>query len=107
MISLIDIAYADDLDSSVTHLLTKINTVIINPLIIMAFAVATLVFIWGLAEFLMRQDNEEARDIGRQHMLWGIVGLVIMFGVFGIMRFLTGAFGLTGPDNQKIDIPTQ
>ena len=107
MISFVDIAYAGDLDTHVTGLLSKINTVIINPFIIICFAIATLVFLWGLAEFLMQQNNEEARVTGRSHMLWGIVGLCVMFSVFGILRFITNTFGITGPDKQQIDIPQQ
>lgn len=86
------IAYADGVDS----LIFKINKTIINPAIEFAFIVALTVFLFGVMEYIRGASNEEKRQKGRSHMLWGVVGFLIMFGVFGIINILLGTFGIKG-----------
>lgn len=84
------LAYAKSFDEVVFD----INRTILNPLIQFAFIVAFVIFIWGLAEFIRGANNPEARKKGQDHMIWGIVGLVIMVGVYGIINILINTFGL-------------
>jgi hypothetical protein len=86
------IAYADTVDD----LLFKLNEKIFNPLIELAFIIALVIFLWGVSEYIRGANNEEKRKEGREHMLWGVVGFVIMFGVFGIITMLTRTFGIKG-----------
>lgn len=90
--------YADGLDI----VLGKINTNIINPIIELAFIVATVVFLWGIFEFIRGADDKDKRQKGRDHILWGLVGFVIMFGVYGIITILVNTIGVSGLTlNQK------
>ncbi|HWC58037.1 MAG TPA: hypothetical protein VG621_03795 [Candidatus Paceibacterota bacterium] len=86
------VAYADGADD----LIFKINKVVINPAIEFAFIVALVVFLWGVMEYIRGANNEDKRKTGRQHMLWGIVGFLIMLGVFGIINIVLGTFGIKG-----------
>ena len=99
--------YADTLDD----LFFKINANIINPIIEFAFLIAFVYFIYGVMEFIRGADNETKRTEGKQHMMWGIIGLVIMFGVFGIINILTNLFGIEGvkvdKNQQTIDLNRQ
>ncbi|MEK7630677.1 MAG: hypothetical protein AAB417_01430 [Patescibacteria group bacterium] len=61
---------------------------IINPLFILAFGLATLLFMWGVIQAMMSPDDTEARQNGKQHIIWGIVGAAIMLGTGGIIRLL-------------------
>lgn len=74
-----------------------LNRIIINPLILLLFSLAALLFAWGILQFVARSSNEEAREIGRQHMLYGLLGMFIMVAVFGIIRLLLNTFGITIP----------
>lgn len=69
-------------------LLSKIASSIFNPLITLMIAVAVVFFIYGVVEFIGAANNEEARTKGKQHMVWGIIGLFIMVSVWGIMNVL-------------------
>jgi len=40
-----------------------------------------------------REQNPAASAAGRSHMLWGIIGMAIMFGVFGIIGFIARTVG--------------
>ncbi len=80
---------------TIVPFLQKINAVILNPLIVLLFAIALIVFLWGVFEFVRKADDESAREEGRRSMMWGIIGMFIMFGVFGIIRILLTSVGVT------------
>lgn len=68
----------------------------VNPLITLIALAAFVVFIWGLVEFIRGAGNEEKRELGKRHMVWGIVGLVIVFAARGIVEFLASLVGAEG-----------
>ena len=78
--------------------LEKAVNVIVNPIIQVVFAVAIIIFVYGVFEFVRGADNPEVRKQGQQHMLWGIIGLTIMVAVFTIIRILLNTLGLTGDE---------
>ncbi len=83
-------AYALNLDQA----LLKINYYIINPAIRILFALAFLIFVWGIIEYTLNKDSADAKIKGRDHIMWGLVGLAIMTSVFFIVRIITTTLGL-------------
>ena len=79
-----------------TLLLNKISEFVINPVIYTLFAAAFVVFIFGLVQFATHLDNEEARSTGVRHMVWGIVGMVIMVGVNSILGIIDATLRSVG-----------
>ncbi len=88
----------------INELMSKVNKVIINPIIILLFAIALVVFLYGIVEFMANPDNEETKEKGKSHMIWGVLGMAIMVGTFGIMQIIIATFGFTG-QNGAIVIP--
>jgi hypothetical protein len=80
-------------EADVITLVKSIDRVIINPIIFFLFAVAMVYFLYGVAQYFMSSDNEEVRSKSKTHMIWGVIGLFIMVGVFGIMRILLNTVG--------------
>ena len=78
------VAYAKTID----EVIAVVTNEILQPIVQLLFALATILFLWGVVEFLISRDNEEERDKGKRHMLWGAIGLVIMFSVNGILWVL-------------------
>jgi len=74
--------------------LGKVVTQIVNPLILLLAAVAFVVFLWGVFEFIRQAGDETKRKEGRQAILWGLIGLVIIFGAYGIINVALGTFNL-------------
>lgn len=87
------IVYAD-VGEGAAAFIQKVITLIINPFITLLFAVGIVVFIMGLVQFIGKSDktSDEAQK-GKQHMLWGIIGLFIMVAVFGIMQVIVRSLG--------------
>ena len=74
--------------------LGKVVTEIVNPLILLLVGAAFVVFIWGAFVFIKEAGNETERIKGRNGILWGLVGLVIIFGAYGIINIALSTFSI-------------
>ena len=92
---LIPVAHASE-PSNVTELMARINKQVINPLILVLFALAFVQFTIGLFKFFQAKNGkgEDSLEDGKRHMLWGVIGMAIMVSVFGIMGLITGTLGI-------------
>ena len=74
---------------TVYAILSKINNIIINPIILLLFGVALLYFIYGVFEYMWKSKSDPAKiKEGRLHMGWGLFGMFIMISVFGLFKIL-------------------
>ncbi len=71
----------------------KIITVIVNPLLTLLFSLAGLYFLYGVFKFIQNAENSEKRLEGARHMLWGIIGIAIMFSVFAFIHVIRQTVG--------------
>ncbi|MES2994786.1 MAG: hypothetical protein V4681_02015 [Patescibacteria group bacterium] len=68
-----------------------INSIVV-PLI---FALAFIVFIWGVfIYFIAGGHDEEKKESGKSLMLYGLIGFFVMVSVWGLVNILTGTFNL-------------
>lgn len=72
----------------------KVQAEILDPLITLVALAAFIIFAWGLVDFIRGAADPTQRKTGQQHMLWGIVGLVIIFGAQVILRILKNLVGV-------------
>ena len=100
----INIAYAGE---SLDQFIGKVNKLIINPLILLLFGLALIYFLYGVFEFLSNLDNEEKKTTGKSHMIWGIVGITIMMGVFTIMNIILNTLNIDGIDPEQGTVELQ
>jgi len=70
------------------NIVNKVTTEIINPLIEVLFGLAIAIFFWGVIEFIWNSGSEEKKTTGKQHIIWGLVGLFIMAAVAGIIEII-------------------
>ncbi len=70
------------------NIINKLITEVVNPAIGIIFALAVAVFLWGIIEMILGADNEEKKTTGKSHLVWGLVGLLIMATVKGIIEIL-------------------
>lgn len=76
-------------------LINKLADVIVDPVIKLAFAIAFLVFLWGVFQYVKGADNEDVRTIGVRHMTWGVIGLAIMFAAKAIVILIGTTVGVS------------
>ncbi len=72
----------------VDALINKVISVIVTPLLTLVFAVAFIVFMWGVFQYLIATNDPGARSEGTQHILWGVIGMAIMLSAYGIINFV-------------------
>jgi len=58
------------------------------------FAIATVMILWGLANYFYSNADEEGRRRAKDIMFWGIIGLFLMFSIWGLARVLNATFGI-------------
>ena len=57
----------------------------------MLMALAAVAFLWGLMRTLLATGQEQ-KDNAKAIMIWGIIGLVVLFSLFGILNLLGSTF---------------
>ncbi len=89
--------------------ITDIIAFINNVLIPLVFAIALLVFLYGVFDyFILGGGDEGKREEGRKLMLWAIIGFVVMVSIFGIVNLIANGLGFSADqDIQNIpNVPT-
>lgn len=77
--------------TAVDSLVKFVDTSVI-PLL---FALGFIFFLIGLVRFFFLSPSEENREKGRQFALWGLVGFVVLFSIWGIVNLLVSTFQLS------------
>ncbi len=80
-------------------ILSIINTILVPVL----FAVAFIVFLWGIAKsYIFSAGNPEEVKKGHKLILWGIVGFAVMISLWGLVNVVVNTFGLGGYNAPRI-----
>lgn len=80
---------SDPVPSDGTNFFVNLQAAIIDPLITLFAVAAFVVFVWGVVEFIRGADNQEARGKGQKHIIWGLIGLTIIFGARAIIALIS------------------
>ena len=67
------------------------------------FAIAFIVFIWGMFQyFILGGANEEAREKGKSLAIWGLIAFVVMVSIWGIVNLFVGTFRFGGQNSPQL-----
>ena len=88
---------------TIEALLCKILS-LINAVLPVLIALGVLFFVWGVITFVIGND-EEAKTKGRNRMIYGIIGLAVIIGMWGLVNILTKTFDLNNVGG-TITVPT-
>lgn len=78
-------------------IVSRIENAILFPLMSFMLAVALLMFLWGMYEFVAGADSDTARATGKTHMLYGIIGMLVMISALAILKIAAGTIGVPMP----------
>lgn len=80
----------------------QIDTVIRNlggtlqNIVGLLFVLATIIFLWGVIQFITKAGDEVARNKAKGIMTWGIIGLAVMAAAWGVVTILIQYFQVGG-----------
>jgi len=97
-------AFATNKISSIEGLIGKLSTLVaaVIPLIM---ALAVLVIIWGLFNYIAGAGDEEKRAQAKQYIIWGIIGLFVMVSIWGLVNVLRGSFKFDEAPPASVKVP--
>ncbi|HLF66460.1 MAG TPA: hypothetical protein VI522_02485 [Gammaproteobacteria bacterium] len=81
-------------NATVADLFLYSACIISRAVIPLIFAVAVASFVWGVVRFVINDDDEGKKEKGKQFMIWGLIALTVMLGVWSLVAILGRTFGL-------------
>lgn len=78
---------------------------ILGAVLPVLIALGVVYFVWGVISYVIGGD-EEAKKKGREKIIYGIIGLAVIIGMWGLVKILTGTFFNGDPNTGLITPPT-
>ncbi len=92
--------------TGVTTFIRNIINFMNGTLVPLIFAIAFLVFLWGMFKtFILGGSDEDKQKEGKQLMMYSIAGFVIMVSLWGIVNLVAQGFGFTTTGQGIQNIP--
>jgi hypothetical protein len=88
--------------TTIQGLLCKFSE-LLNAVLPVLIVLGVVYFVWGVVSFVI-SDDEEAKTAGRNRIVFGIIGLAVIIGVWGLVAIVRNTFGLNNV--QQINLPT-
>lgn len=79
---------------SLLDILIWLRCVINAAIIPLLFTLAFLFFLWGMINYIRNANDVKKREETKKFIYWGVIGLTVMVGIWGIVRIVTSTFGL-------------
>lgn len=83
--------------SNICYVAGTIVNIINNVLVPVLFAIAFIVFLYGIAKAYIFSGGDPA-EVAKGHklLLWGLIAFVVMISVWGLVNVVANTFGLQG-----------
>jgi uncharacterized membrane protein YidH (DUF202 family) len=75
---------------------------ILNAIVPVLVALGVVYFVWGVVQYMIGGE-EEAKKKGKDTILYGVIGLAVIVGIWGLVNIVVNTFGLGG---QQPPLPT-
>lgn len=62
--------------------------------------------LFGVIVYFANSDNEQKRASIKGYLLWGVIGIIVVVGIWGILALLRASFGAVGVGIPQISPPT-
>lgn len=74
-------------------LFQNLVTYLFSPLFQLVVAVTIVYFLYGVLMFIVNFNDPEKKETGKRHMVYGLIGLLIILSINGILVTLSKAVG--------------
>jgi hypothetical protein len=101
------LAFTPALAFAQTSAATILGTIsaILNTLIPILIVAGVVFFLYGVLMYVVAATPDKKED-GKQKMLWGVIGLFVMVGFWGLIGVISNTFGIAtgGANNVNVDV---
>lgn len=80
----------------ITSVIRAITDIVFRVIPIL-MTIATIVFLYGTAGYILTSADEEKRKTFKSYIVWGLGGLFAMVAVWGIIRVIVSTLGIGAP----------
>jgi protein-S-isoprenylcysteine O-methyltransferase Ste14 len=80
--------------STLKGIIDSFAEIIGQSLVSLLFGMALAAFIWGVIRMVIAQGDQNKREEGKKWLVWGILGMFVIVGLWGIVGFLSSTFGI-------------
>lgn len=100
------LAGGDDTGGEVGGYIDSIIAFINTVLFPLALAVAFIFLVWGIVKyFVIGGDSDDGKSKGKQLIIYALVGFVVIFSFYGIIKLIQNGLGFTDQDLTTTPIP--
>jgi len=85
---------------NIGFVICKLSSVF-NSIIPLLVALGVVYFVWGVITYVIN-DSEEAKKKGKDRIIYGIIGFVVIVGLWGLVSIVVNTFGLRGVSSPDI-----
>ncbi len=91
--------------NSFKEFINSISDLIGNTISGLLLTLAVAAFFWIVVKFVFNRSKGNANGLedAKNQLLWGVIGIFVMFSIWGIVTFLQSGFGFT---QNTIQAPT-
>lgn len=83
---------------------------VLSAIISIFFIVGIIYFIWHIVfagyHFIATEGDPKAYENAKNQITYSMVGIVVIFSIFGLIKFIGTVLGITGLENLSITWPT-
>lgn len=76
---------------TISQLLGNITSVLSQSANVL-MVLATVVFLWGIIQYVIAGGDEKKIETAKSYIVWGIVGLFVMLTMWGLTRSICSMF---------------
>ncbi|GEM_PF-3904934 len=80
-------------------------TLTLNLVIGVLIALSIVVFIWSIIRYILLAKSDDDKNSAKKQMLWSIVAIAVIVGIFGIANLLLATFGVNNNRLNNNQIP--
>ncbi len=81
-------AYAVDAPDNLRELAENLILPLLQNVSALLFASLALGLVFGVVLFFANSDNEQKRASIKGYLLWGVIGIIVVMGIWGILALL-------------------
>lgn len=86
---------SNNIIQAVSPMINGIVTHVLTPMLTLLGLASFVYFLWGVMLFIQNKSDPASKKIddGKRHMIYGIIGLVVIFGANALVAMIKSIWG--------------